>query len=216
MVRIAALLTLLVGLTACADATRDLARPVEALGDFRLGHNIVLAPNLEQYLVSREASEEELVTAVDEQMRKRFGRFDGGRYYHFGISIEAYSLPPPIVPGKTFLAMRVTVWDDATQTKLNDETELVSAILLLESRLATSREESIRAIAAEAAKQTEVWLRKQMDNEDWFRSTSAPMPETVTEPMPEVAADASSQTVAAADSATVVGTAQAAGAGSDG
>ena len=98
------------------------------MGNFTLGHSIVIAPNLQKLLVSRDATADEWITTMDQAIEKRFRRFEGGKYYHFGISIEAYSLPPPIIPGKSALALRLTVWDDAAQTKLNKETHVIQVI----------------------------------------------------------------------------------------
>lgn len=164
----------LVLLAACAKVTADLEEPFEPLGDFRLGHSEVVAPNLEQLLVSREASSEEWVAEVDRALEERFSRFEGDRFYHIGVSVEAYSLPPPIVPGKSALAMRVTIWDDATQTKLNPETELITVIEVFESRLTMTREEQMRKLAERAAKMTEDWLRESMTENGWFLTPAAP------------------------------------------
>ena len=95
MLRVFAVLTILLGLSACSDPTQDLSRPVDALGDFALGHSIVVAPNLQQLLVSRNATEEEWIEVMDAALEKRFRRYSGDKYYHFGVSVEAYSLPAP-------------------------------------------------------------------------------------------------------------------------
>ncbi|MDJ0823455.1 MAG: hypothetical protein QNJ09_16800 [Paracoccaceae bacterium] len=173
---------LMLGLGACADATRDLAETPEPLGDFKLGFSEVVAPNLEQLLISRDVTEEEWIKAVDRAVEARFSRFTGDKFYHLGISVEAYSLPPPVVPGRSAVAMRVTVWDDATSKKLNEETEVISVIKVFESRLANSRVQQINILAADAAKEIENWLREQQAKEGWF---GGPNPEP--EPEPEVA-----------------------------
>jgi hypothetical protein len=175
MVRIIAVLTLMLGLAACTDPTKDLARPVDALGDFTLGHSIVVAPNLQKLLVSRDATEDEWIRTLDQSIEKRFRRYDGGKFYHFGISVEAYSLPPPVVPGKSALALRLTVWDDAAKAKMNEETHLVHVIQVFESRLALTREQQMTRLADQAALQIEQWLREQMEAEGWFATArSAP------------------------------------------
>lgn len=177
MLRFLAILTLLVGLSACTDATKDLSLPVEPLGNFTLGHAIVVAPNLQQLLVSREASKEEWIETVDAAIEKRFRRFDGGKLYHFGISVEAYSLPPPIVPGKSALAVRLTVWDDAAKKKLTEETKVFQVIQVFETRLNLTREQQMTKLADQAALQIEQWLREQMAGEGWFAAPVADLPE---------------------------------------
>lgn len=176
MIRVLAILTVFLGLAACTDATQDLSRPVEPLGNFTLGHSIVVAPNAQKLLVSRDATSEEWIETVDAAIEKRFRRFSGGKYYHFGISVEAFSLPPPIVPGKSALALRLTVWDDAGKKKMNEETELIHVIQVFESRLQLTREEQMQKLADQAALQIEDWLRERMAEDDWFR---APVGETI-------------------------------------
>lgn len=171
MVRRFVFLCLFVFVSACTEATQDLADPLEPMGDFRLGFAEVVAPNLEKLLVSRDATQEEWIAEVDRALETRFSRFEGSKLYHFGVSVEAYSLPPPVVPGKSALAIRVTVWDNASQTKLNEETEVISVIEVFESRLGLSREDQMRKLAEKAAKLTEDWLRTQIVEEGWFVDT---------------------------------------------
>ena len=168
MIRILSVLGILVLLSACADPTRDLSQPVEPMGDFKLGFSEVVAPNLQKLLVSRDATAEELTTQLDAAMEQRFGRFEGSKYYHLGISIEGYSLPPPVVPGKTYLAFRVTVWDDSTQSRLNAEPKLFTNAQIFESRIASSREESLKRLMETSAKLVEDWLREMQAEEGWF------------------------------------------------
>ena len=171
------------GLAACTDLTGDLAGPVEPLGDFTLGFSEVVAPNLQKLLVSRDATEEEWIEAVDKAVERRFGRFDGTKFYHFGISVEGYSLPPPVVPGKSYLAIRVTVWDDASQSKMAEEPKLITQAELFESRVSRSREETIERLAQGAALLIESWLREQQELEGWC------VPDPVTEEALEEAAE---------------------------
>lgn len=159
---------LMLGLAACGDATRDLADPVEPIGDFQVGHIGVVAPNLQKLLVSREATEQEWIDAMTQALRQRFDRFEGGKFYHFGISVEAYSLPPPIIPGKSALALNVTVWDDAAQAKMNEEPKQVQIIRVIESRLASTKETQMQWLVAEAAKEIEVWMREMQASDGWF------------------------------------------------
>ncbi|MCL3882234.1 hypothetical protein [Marivita sp. GX14005] len=172
MLRLPAVLLLTLGLTACGSSTRDLEEPTEPLGDFGLGHIGVVAPNLQKLLISREATADEWTETVEAAFATRFKRFEGEKYYHFGISAEAYSLPPPIVPGKSALALNVTVWDDAAQAKLNETPEQIQVIKVFESRLTKSREDQMKGLAEEAARLTEVWLREMQESDGWFGGAS--------------------------------------------
>lgn len=168
MKRLFAAFAFVAALGACTEATQDLAGPTQPLGNFKLGHAEVVAPNLQQLLVSREATAEEWTTVVDSALERRFRRFEGDQFYHLGVSVEAYSLPPPVVPGKSALAIRVTVWDDETQTKLNKETELFHTIQVFESRLGLTREQQMQRLAETSAKQVEDWMRKMQAEKGWF------------------------------------------------
>ncbi|WGW05192.1 hypothetical protein [Tropicibacter oceani] len=168
MIRILVAFSLVLGLAACSDVPADLSKPPVALGDFKLGHAEVVAPNLQQLLVSREATKEEWIKVVDEAMEQRFRRYEGDKFYHIGISVEAYSLPPPVVPGKSALALHVTVWDDATQSKLNTKPEPIHVIKVFESRLSKNRDEQMQGLALEAALLIEKWLREEQETKGWF------------------------------------------------
>ena len=85
-------------LAAC-DPTKDLEDAPADLGDFKLGHNIVVTPNLQALPGSRQATEEEWKTAMMKAIDARFGRYQGESVYHFGISVDAYNLAVIDVPG---------------------------------------------------------------------------------------------------------------------
>ncbi len=197
--RRAALILTMLALAACAAPTADLEDPVEPLGDFRLGFSEVVAPNLTQRLVSFDVTPEEWIAAVDEAVETRFSRFEGARYYHMGISVEEYSVPPPVVPGKSALAMRVTVWDDAAQAKLNDETKVITVIQVIEARIASTREERVQILAEQAARKIEAWMRDQMETEGWFTG-EAPAAQAATAPLD--AQDATAPATALAEPAS--------------
>lgn len=170
MIRNAFPLILALGLAACVDATQDLSGPTEPLGNFKLGHSEVVTklPAPDKLLVSREATNEEWIKAVDSAVEQRFRRFEGDKFYHLGIKVEAYSLPPPVVPGKSAVQLVVTVWDDAAQAKLTREPHTVNIIQVFELRLQLTREEQMQKLAETAAKQIEDWLREQQAAEGWF------------------------------------------------
>ncbi|MBV2359816.1 hypothetical protein KUH32_08520 [Thalassococcus sp. CAU 1522] len=176
MLRVFAVLSLVLALANCTNATADLEGPTEPLGDFRLGHVGVVAPNLQKLLVSRDATQEEWIAAVGGALETRFERFEGDKFYHLGVSVEAYSLPPPVVPGKSALSLRVTVWDDAAQAKLNDESEVINVIRVFESRLTQTRETQMQALVDEAAKAVEDWLRERQAEQGWFGGVPADAP----------------------------------------
>lgn len=180
---------LLLALAACGDATRDLAEPTDPIGDFQIGHIGVVAPNLQKLLVSRDATEEEWIEAVTDALAQRFERFDGGKFYHLGVSVEAYSLPPPIIPGKSALALNVTLWDDAAQAKMNEEPKAIQIIRVIETRLASTKESQMQWLVAEAAKEIEVWMREMQSSDDWFAGAPTGVSVEEVSPVTDSAAD---------------------------
>lgn len=165
-------------LAACAGG-RDLDQPPVPLGDFKLGHSIVVAPNLTKGPLSREATQEEWIAVMDKAFEDRFRRYEGERLYHFGISVEGYVLAqvgvPLVLQPKSVLIFRITLWDDAAQAKITSEpheitvSEAISAETVVGSGLTQTREEQMANLARVAAKRVEQWLVYQKRREKWFR-----------------------------------------------
>lgn len=180
-------LALMVFVVACTNSA-DLKDPPADLGNFKLGHNVVVASKMKQALLSRGASEEEWVAAISAAVEERFGRYDGDHLYHIGISVEGFSIAPPGIPlvasPKSILIIRATVWDDRLGKKLTDEPkqftvfESLSGETLLGSGLTKSKEEQMQNLARNAAKLVQNWMSQ---NPDWFPGigesveTEAPM-----------------------------------------
>lgn len=167
-------LGLVAGLAAC-DPTVDLDEPVEPIGDFRLGHNIVVADAPQLGPLSRKASREEWESTLKTAVARRMGRYDGEGLYHLGISVDAYVLALPGVPvvasPKSILIFGVTVWDDAKGGKINEEPhqitvlEHISGESVIGSGLTQSKQKQMENLSNNAARAIEKWLRK---NPTWF------------------------------------------------
>lgn len=177
-----ALILLSVFLLASCVGARDLDRPPVPLGNFRLGHNIVIAPNLTKGgFVSREISDEKWVAAMKKAVDDRFGRYEGDKIYNFGISLEGYVLAQPGIPvvmsPQSVLIFKVTIWDDYNQKKLNDEPhqitvlESVSGEAVVGSGLVMSAEQQLDDLVINASKQIERWLATQNRRNGWFSET---------------------------------------------
>ena len=176
MKRIAACLALLVSLVACAGIQDQ---PPKDLGEFRLGHNVVIASKMQKGPVSRDATEEEWVSVLKTAVDQRFGGFEGDQLYHLGISVEGYMLAPPGVPvlynPRSALILRVTAWDDTAGVKLNETPEMFQ---VLEDTTKTSaisgsgnertKEEQMEGLAANAMDQIGEWLEEQHKENGWF------------------------------------------------
>jgi hypothetical protein len=173
MTRIFACLAFVLTIAGCAS-TEIPDTPTE-LGNFALGHNIAVAPDLVKGPLSREATAEELTDAMKAAMQERFGRYEGDHLYHFGINVSGYVLAQPGVPilfsPKSALVITVSVWDENTGQKLNEEamqltvSENVSGESFVGSGLTTSREEQIANLTFNAARAVERWLLK---NPEWL------------------------------------------------
>lgn len=185
MIRILALLTGMALLAACTAATPE--EPLEDLGEFKLGHYVVFAGKAQKGPISRDATAEEWEVALKTAVGERFPQYQGSQFYHLGISVEGYMLAPPGVPvvysPKSALIINVTVWDDATQSKLNPEVEQFTVFeattgesWLIGSGNARTREEQLLGLSRNAVGEIEDWLVEMQKEKGWFnkRPEAAP------------------------------------------
>lgn len=180
MLRYALFALATLALAACSPSGDDLDKGPVPLGNFKLGHNVVVAPKAVKGPLSRSATEDELTTALQSAIADRFDRYEGARLYHFGVSVEGYVLAAPGVPlvvsPKSIMIIRVTVWDDAAGKKLNDEPEQMTIFESLSgetaigSGLTQSAEEQLRNLSVNAAKQIEFYLLRKQEEEGWFQA----------------------------------------------
>ncbi len=170
-------------ISACAPKD-DLAEVPVPIGDFLLGHNIVLADKAQIGPLSRTATAEELQTAVQDAVQARMGRYQGDLYFHLGINIDAYALAIPGIPvvakPRSILVASVTVWDDVKGVKINPEPkqlfvfESTTPETFISSGLTQSREKQLANLSINMARKIEDWLR---ENEDWFGGAGARNPQ---------------------------------------
>lgn len=161
------------GLSGCQ--TNDLKEPPVPLGNFALGHNIVVTSNMQKVAISRNATPEQWEKSLEQAMEDRFGRYEGTKLYNIGISVDAFALAPPGVPlvlsPKSALGVTVTIWDDADQKKLNDEgkqiivMEKISGETVVGSGLTKSAAQQMDTLSYNAAKAVEGWL---LEHPEWF------------------------------------------------
>ena len=160
---------------ACAATTGDLTEEIVPIGNFRLGQ---LVPRAEAQLakgpLSRSASREEWMQAIDEAFTARLSRFEGGSYYHLGITAGGYVLAKPGIPfiaaPKSILIFTVIVVEDHTGKVLTEKPHQITVIerltggSILGSGFTRSRAQQMQDLAEQAARKTEEWLRTQ----PWF------------------------------------------------
>ena len=117
-------ISMALGLAGCADNSQVTGK--RDLGEFRLGHNVVVADNAVQGgFLSREATPERIEEVLTSEMERRLGRYEGGQLYHVGINVDGYVLAQPGIPvvaaPKSLMIVSVNVWDDAGQKKLTEK-----------------------------------------------------------------------------------------------
>jgi hypothetical protein len=174
---------LLVGALAACNGASDLNKAAVPLGDFQLGHNIVVAPKVQKVPLCREMDTETMTKMLQEAVAERFERYDGDRLYHFGISIEGYCLAPPGVPvvaaPKSVMIIRITVWDDAKNKKLNSKAHQITVFESLDqgplvgSGYTKTAEEQFKNLSQNAVKQIENYLVRQNREKGWFNGGAA-------------------------------------------
>ena len=179
------ILTALLALTilAACNGARDLDQAPVPLGDFRLSHNIAVAPKAVKGPFSREVSEETLAKALADATEERFSRYEGTRNYHFGMSVEGYVLAQPGIPlvaaPKSIMIINFTLWDDAKQKKLTPEPHQITVFESLDqgpivgSGYTKSAEEQLKNLSQNVAKEIENFLVKKNREEGWFNGTPA-------------------------------------------
>ena len=182
MLRLFAVMICVLTMAACNGAS-DLNQPPVPLGDFKLVHNIAVAPKAQRGPLSREATEEQLTKALTDATAERFGRYNGSRNYHFGMSVEGYNLAVPGIPlvfaPKSVLIINLTVWDDARNAKLTPEPHQITVLEsfdqgpIVGSGYTKSAEEQLKNLSQNAAKQIETFLVKQNREKGWFNGGAA-------------------------------------------
>jgi hypothetical protein len=177
MTRIYALLAILVITAGCTAATPD--EPLEQLGEFKLGYNVVVTSKMRKGPVSRPATENEWETALKSAVAERFSLYDGEQLYHLGISVEGYMLAPPGIPvlysPKSALIINVTAWDDAAGKKLNEKVQqftvfetTTSESFLIGSGYERTKEDQLLGLSRNAVGQIEDWLVEEQKANGWF------------------------------------------------
>jgi hypothetical protein len=209
MFRLLAVIALVLLSAACTNPNDLGEKPVE-LGNFALGHNVVVAPHPVKGPASRDATPEEWIASVTKAIGARFDRYEGTKFYHLGISVDGYVLAQPGIPvvlsPKSVLILNVTVWDDALGKKLTPKPEqfvvleTLSGETVVGSGLTQSAEQQMENLSRNAAKMIQNWMVKQNQREGWFKG--GPAVAAVAAPA-KAAAPAASLAVGSSPPATV-------------
>lgn len=170
------ILGLVAALAACGRAPDPLTDELPSMGDFQLGHAVVVTTNMQRVPPSRTATPEEWEAVLTSELNRRFGDYEGGRLYHLGVSIDGYALAPPGIPlvmnPQSVLVLSVNLWDDALGQKLHSDPEQILVVegaaretFLIGSGFARNREQQMQVLSRNAARQIQRWL---LENPEWF------------------------------------------------
>ncbi len=184
-VRIASLLAFALALTACASKY-DPEAPRIPMGDFRLGHLIVVDEGAEMLLISRKARPGEWKAALTEEVQRQLGRYEGDRFYNIGIKVDGYALAIPGIPvvarPQSMLVVTVLVWDDAKRMQLDEPrrlivTEKLSPETFIGSGLTQDRHRQMKNLSRNMAVAIHKYL---LAHPEWFGLP--PLPEEAEKP----------------------------------
>jgi len=175
------------GLLGACTSKDDLSEPPVPMGNFLLGHNIIVADAAQKGPLSREADADVWETALSSAMEARFGRYSGDKYYHIGTHVDAYVLAIPGIPfvaaPKSILIITINIWDDATGEKLTAEPKQLTVFersekntFILGSGLTNSKAAQIKNLSNNAARMIQKYL---LENPEWFGLP--PLPEHLDE-----------------------------------
>lgn len=184
------LLVATLAFTAACATNDDLNEPPIPMGDFLLGHNIVVADQAVLGPLSRKADPEDWKLSLTNAIDKRLGqtRYDGTRYFHIGTHIDAYVLAVPGVPlvasPKSILIISINVWEDATGKKLTEEPVQLTVYegrpdkSIIGSGLTQSAAQQMENLSRSGAKAI---LKFLLENKAWFGDDPVPEEAPVTE-----------------------------------
>jgi hypothetical protein len=159
-------------LMACAADPNLGAGPqaVKPIGDFKLGHLVVFADNVKKGPMSRDATPEQLKTALEAEMRSRFGGLTGKKYFNIGVAVDVYALAragiPLVLTPSSALAVTVNIWDDSKNQIIIEEDkqfstlEKLSANLLIGSGLTMTAEEQWQELVVRTVDKIEAYMRE--------------------------------------------------------
>lgn len=141
------------------------ARPTE-LGAFQLVSPIVVTDSMKKIPPSRDATGAEWEAALTDELRRRFGRQQGGRDYYIAIAVDGYSLAPPGIPivlaPKSILVVTANLWTAAPQEKVLGPTQLSvfegADGLVLGTGLIKDAEAQRVTLARNMARRIERWM----------------------------------------------------------
>lgn len=150
--------------------------PLEPLGDFRLGHTVIVTKNAKLFPPSRRADLAVWKTMMIADIDKRLGRYDGEKQYHIGVHIDSYVLAIPGLPlvatPKSVLVVSLSVFDNATRQRLTEKPHQLNVFerskkttFIIGSGIANSKTEQMQNLSRNMARLIAKYLQQ---NKQWF------------------------------------------------
>lgn len=177
-IRLGGLLALVtVTLMACSGAGKNVPAPDQvSMGNFALGHLAVVVEKPKQGPFSRNATDEELKAALEAGLQRRFGGYQGSKFYHVGVKLDLYALAVPGVPivfsPQSVMVVTVSFWDDAKGKRLSEDGgkgmivfERLTGETLISSGLTQSKQQQMRNLADNVAFKIQEWI---LENPQWI------------------------------------------------
>ena len=154
------------GLGGCATPDPLEADDLPAMGRFRLVSPIVVAKDAKRVPPSRAASLADWERVMEDELTRRFGRYDGDRGYYIALAIDGYALAPPGIPivltPKSILVVTANLWTAAPQEKVLGPEQIVTFEgaegFLVGSGLRKDGDAQMRTLARNMAAKVQRWI----------------------------------------------------------
>ncbi len=170
------ILTCALGVLAACAGIEDPNAPLEPLGNFQLGHTVIVTENAKMVPPSRRADLDAWKTLMIGDIDKRLGRYEGEKLYHLGVHIDSYVLAVPGVPlvavPKSVLVVSLSVFDNATQQRITEEPHQIIVFersqkntFIIGSGIVNSKAEQMQNLSRNLARQISKYLQQ---NKQWF------------------------------------------------
>lgn len=167
----AAVLTLV--LAACS-VPENAVQGNRDLGDFQLCGQFVTFVANDPGPLSRKATEDEWVNALNAEIARQLGPYKGGKCYTVSVAVEGYGLAQPGVPlvfsPKSGLLVRAFVFDNdlieaGVPSVLNKGGEQLQVALVDQGGLFNDRDAQLGALARTGVAEVVKWMER---NPEWF------------------------------------------------
>jgi len=169
-------LTCVLGVLAACGSIDDPNAPLAPLGNFRLGHTVIVTENAKMVPPSRRADLEAWKTLMKSDIDQRLGQYEGEKLYHLGVHIDSYVLAVPGVPlvavPKSVLVVSLSVFDNKTRQRITEEPHQIvvfersqKSTFIVGSGIVNSKDEQMQNLSRNLSRQISKYLQQ---NKQWF------------------------------------------------